>query len=398
MPTVLESLTNFLTARRAAPNGPDLIDRWNRSMETQVNVSAGNGERVDGKPSTWTDGVNEWWHIRVPKDANGEPHFNDYQIPWPLDHHAEAIGWTGWDWVSRTSRALGFDFDIITGHAPGVGITGEQLEAVKVAAQAVPWVEVRKSTGGGGLHLYVHFDGEGIPTANHTEHAALGRTVLSLLSSEAGFDFASQVDCCGGNMWIWHRKMTAANGGLSLIKAAERELTAGDLPSNWRDHVDVVTRKRTKIRIRGVEDEASVEALATSRKIVPLDAQHKKIITALASVGSAIWVPDHWLLQTHTIALAKLMEPELKAELGLKGFFSTGSRGSTDVNCFAFPLPDGAWKVYRFGNAVRETDTWERTDAHSWCYFNRQPGSGHGREGVWRSGAGQWAGVSVLAG
>ena len=137
----------------------------------------------------------------------------------------------------------GFDFDAITAHAKGIGVSNEELERIKQAAMAWPYVEVRKSTGGGGIHLYVYFDEAGIPTANHTEHAALARCILGMMSSETGFDFASQIDACGGNMWFWHRKMTPENEGLKLIKPAEKVLSVADLPPNWRDHIEVVTRK-----------------------------------------------------------------------------------------------------------------------------------------------------------
>ena len=43
---------------------------------------------------------------------------------------------TGWDWQARRSRWLAFDFDSLTGHAKGVGISDEELEKVKQAAEA----------------------------------------------------------------------------------------------------------------------------------------------------------------------------------------------------------------------------------------------------------------------
>ena len=43
-------------------------------------------------------------------------------------------------------------------------------------------------------------------------------------------------------------------------------------------------------------------------------------------------------------------------------------------NCFLFPLPNGAWRVYRFSPGVAEADTWTQ-DGQGWttCYFNRYP-------------------------
>ena len=239
MPRVSEAIDKFLQARKTAANA-DLADRWHVGMETQVNVSGDGGEPVAGKRSTWSDGVNQWWNVRIPKNAADNPTFNDYPLPFPLDDHAEGIGMTGWDWEARRSRHFGYDFDAIADHAKGVGVDGERLAKVKEAACALPYVEVRRSTGGGGIHLYVYADTEGIPTANHTEHAALARCILGMMSAEVGFDFASHIDACGHVMWIWHRKMSPANHGLEIIKPAERHLSVTDLPESWQSAAPVV--------------------------------------------------------------------------------------------------------------------------------------------------------------
>ena len=380
MPTAIESLRSFLQARRVTHNGPDLLDHWTPAMETQVNVAAGKGDPVAGKRNTFTDGIDEWWNIRIPKNAHADPEFRDYEMKWPLDLHADAIGCTGWDWQARRSRWVGFDFDSITGHAAGIGVTDEQLAQVRKAAENLPYAEARRSTGGNGLHLYVYFDEEGIPTNNHTEHAALARAVLGMMSSETGFDFASQIDCCGGLLWIWARKMTPENKGLELLAAAEKELSVSDLPANWRDHVEVVTRRRAKVRVQAIADQHvdPFEALACSRATVPLNDEHKAIIDDLTRSGfSTVWTTDHHLLQTHTKALANLIDdPEKRRGLGLKGVFQTISEGNDRAtpNCFMFPMLDGAWRVYRFSPGIAEAETWEQ-DGEGWtcCHFNRLP-------------------------
>lgn len=66
MPRVSEAIQNFLQARKTTANS-DLVDRWSIDMETQINVAAGNGEPVAGKRSTWSDGINTWHSIRIPK-------------------------------------------------------------------------------------------------------------------------------------------------------------------------------------------------------------------------------------------------------------------------------------------------------------------------------------------
>jgi len=373
MPRVSEALYSFLQARKTAANA-DLIARWSIDMEVQVNVAPGGGDPVAGKRSTWSDGINEWFNVRVPKNAATDPSFIDYNLSFPLALHAEGVGMTGWDWQARRSRHFGYDFDAITGHAKGIGITDEELEKVKQAACALPYVEVRRSTGGGGIHLYVYFDAEGVPSENHTEHAALARCILGMMSAETGFDFASQIDACGHVMWIWHRKMSAENHGLEIIKPAEKQLAVADLPANWRDHIEVVRGRRAKIRVNQIteEDQDPFEALASSRKIIPLDNSHKAQIEALMRSGyTTLWVADHHLLQTHTCALQKIMEEEK-----LVGLFKTISDGRDPgtPNCFCFPLPNGAWKVCRFSPGINEADTWTQSeDGWTICYFNRYP-------------------------
>jgi hypothetical protein len=181
-------------------------------------------------------------------------------------------------------------------------------------------------------------------------------------------------------MWIWAKKMTAENQGLALVKPASQVLAKTDLPANWRDHVEVVKGKRSKIRVDGVPDEEldPFEALASSRRIVPLDNKHKQIIDELRRLGgSVVWIPDYHLLQTHTALLQRLMDDEAKKkELELTGFFKTNSLGRDlgGANCFLFPIDAGGWKVYRFSQGISEAETWEQ-DGEGWttCYFNRTP-------------------------
>lgn len=384
MPKVTEGVRRFLTAKQAGLPGADLLERYLRwgpeNLETQINVASDGGDPVEGRRNTWTDGTCNWFHIRIPKNAYDKPEWDDYELRWAPEEHAEAIGSTGWDWKTLRSRWVGFDFDDITDHAKGVGVNEEELEQVREAAQALPYVEVRKSTGGRGIHLYVLFDEKGIPTATHTEHAALARCILGMMTAEVNFDFASAIDACGSNMWIWRRTITDSNEGLLLLKSSTKALGVDDLPANWRDHIEVVTRRANKVKLQGVADEHidPFDELTSARRLVPLDDTHKATIEALMETGfSIIWVSDHHLLQGHTRALAKLMnDAQARSELGLVGHFQTNSPGNDpgNPNCFLFPMDGGGWRVYRFSPGVSEAETWVQ-DGAGWttCYFNRLP-------------------------
>ena len=95
----------------------------------------------------------------------------------------------------------------------------------------------------------------------------------------------------------------------------------------------------------------------------------------MRSGATTLWVADHHLLQTHTTALRKLLDDEGQGPQ-LVGIFKTLSEGRDPgtPNCFLFPLPNGAWRVYRFSPGIAEADTWTQ-DGQGWttCYFNRYP-------------------------
>jgi len=203
-----------------------LFSHW--PAETQVNIREDIGEPIEGTTGREIEGF-ECFPRRFPKDAGTEPDWSRDYISWPLSVGAEAIGATGF--TKQGSAWVGFDFDSITGHATGVGVTDEELHRVKEAAKGLAYVEARRSTGGAGLHLYVHLDR--IPTANHTEHAAVARAVLGKMSRDAGFDFKASVDCFGGILWLWSRRATSENQGLALLKPATAVLTEADI-AEWR--------------------------------------------------------------------------------------------------------------------------------------------------------------------
>ena len=327
MPRVSQAVKTFLS--RVPHNCPEMAAWYTDDMELQVMVAADNGEPVAEKRNTWSDGVIEWGHIRVPKNADTEPFDNDYEMRWPLHDHVEYIGMTGWDWRNKRSIRLGYDFDALVGHAVGVGVSKDELTRVREAVERIPQAWLFRSTSGNGLHLYLMFDPEKAPqTNNHHEHAALARSCLGVISNLVNFNFEASLDVCGSNMWIWGRKMTEENLGLSLIKRGEGYF---EPPDRWRDHISVITRKRTKVEVSGApEGEGeNVENLAASRRVIPLDATHRAVIDALQELNyTTHWVPDHNLLQTHTRALQEVSERFAREGSPFAGHFVTLSDGN----------------------------------------------------------------------
>jgi hypothetical protein len=349
-------------------------------MECQVNVAQDGGDRIQGEYKGrqwlgWGDGIQTWKAFRIPRNANTNPEYTDTPMSYDLVKHAEGIGMTGWDWENKVSKWVAFDFDAITGHSDRhtKKLTDAQLKEIRKVVSDLDWVSVRHSTGGKGLHLYVKVDD--IPTENHNEHAALARAILGKMSAITGFDFQSRVDICGGNMWVWHRKMKGTHG-LELIKEGG---TLGDAPENWRDHLVVVSGKKRKVVPSFIAEseindvERLFEELSGQRPRNILDDEHKQLIDFLdKSAACWWWDQDHNMLVCHTYDLLEAYE-----QLSMRGVYLTSAKGAdqgADHNCFAYPLRKGSWVVRRYTPGCTEESTWEQ-DGNGWttCYLNQQP-------------------------
>ncbi len=373
-----EAIKKLLNAK----THPDLAALYTRNMEVQYNVAQDNGERVEqdykGRAGiqSYTDGLDRWSAFRIPKQANTDPVDNDCDVHTDLYTHAEGIGMTGWDWHNRQSHWVAYDFDALTGHSEKhlKKLTDIELQNLKDVVAKIPWVTIRLSTSGKGIHLYVFL--EPVTTANHTEHAALARAILGYMASLTGFDFQSKVDTCGGNMWVWHRKMTGTDG-LKLIKQGER---LKDIPANWKDHVRVVTGNARKTLPEFITSNVDAnpalvdlfEEVTAQKTRIPLDQDHQKLIKWLHDKGAcAWWDQDHHMLVTHTVYLQ-----EAHTTLQLRGVFKTNAKGENygaDHNCFAYPLKRGGWVVRRYTPGVAEEPTWDQ-DGKGWTrsYLNRE--------------------------
>lgn len=366
-----EAIKTFLTERTR----PDLSILYNDEMEVQVNAAQDNGTRVtkEYRGRTWhgwadpIDPTMIWKSYRIPFQAKTKPEYDPKEQSWPLGLHAEGIGMTGWNWVKKQSLWVAFDFDSIANHQQG--LTAEELEEVKVKSMGIPWVTVRKSTSGKGFHLYVMLDG--VPTQNHSEHAALGRAILGMLSSKTGFDFKSKVDACGGNHWVWHRKMEGTDG-LTLVKSGD---ILKEVPVNWTDHIDVVSGNRRKNLPRYVDapDVDDFEELCGTRPRTKLDETHLKLQEFLDTINAQWWWDqDHWMMVAHTSDLKKAHE-----ELQLRGIFDTIAKGTlhgADHNCYCFPLRKGGWVVRRYGEGIQEHASWDQDGrGYTRCFLNQEP-------------------------
>lgn len=365
--------TQAVQAMLKASTHADLAGLYNHDFECQVNVAPDGGTKIAGEYkgrqwNGWTDSVTTWKSFRVPYKANSDPEYNDPPMNFDLAAHAEGIGMTGWNWAERKSYWVAFDFDAMAGHSDKHSrkLTDEELADVARTLEQIPYCTIRRSTSGKGLHVYIFLNP--VPTNNHTEHAALARAILGQLASLTKYDFNSKVDICGGNMWVWHRKM-AGTDGLKLLKAG---VLLEEPPPNWRDHIEVCKGSRRKARpfFLGEGMDKAFEDLSGQQARVPLDDDHKKLIHWLAdNKCPGEFNQDHWSLQSHTADLK-----QAHTELQLKGIFETATTHSSPMNCFCFPLRNGAWAVRRYSTGVKEHSSWDQ-DGAGWtrCYFNREP-------------------------
>ena len=119
-----------------------------------------------------------------------------------LQDDCDFLGTTGWLWRSQRSLVVIFDIDSATGHP--VGLTSEQMTTVVDQLKTLPYVEIRRSKGGLGVHAFVWLNDE-TQIANHAEHTCVARMVLAQMVKDLGNDVLTRkgtLDCIGSNIWV----------------------------------------------------------------------------------------------------------------------------------------------------------------------------------------------------
>jgi hypothetical protein len=280
------------------------------------------------------------------------PGVNDgscYDKAYTIDDKATLLkfGSAFWDWCNQTQQIVGIDIDHETGHAEGVGISQSAFDEVDAHLKKLPWVEVRRSTGGLGRHVLVQFD-QPVDIKSRAESTALANAALTVMSRQTGFDFKSVKDCAGGNLWIYSSK--AADNAFQVMNPATGAIAVSDLPPGWRE-----------------AKAASSHMVSYSPSTIELSDEHLRIEKQIAGEGgSIIYVPDKGCYHIHTKAIEKAFQKH-----NYRGHFSTVSDG-TDLgkpNSFMFPLEDGGFLVKRFGNA-KESASWYDSANGSYAYLN----------------------------
>lgn len=344
-----------------------LAKLYSPCMEVQVNVAKEEGEIITGSYAGkqwqgYTNGLVTWKSFRIPWQAGTDPKYEDKDIRFDISKYAEAIGMTGWDYINKKSRWVGYDFDSIIGHKEG--LDDDELQEIQKQIASIPWCSLYTSTGGFGIHIYVFLDSD-YHVANHSEHSAIAKAILAKMSGLSGIKLESKVDAFGSNMWVWHRKAIPGKS-LQLIK---RGTILEEIPPNWQEYTTEVSRKV----ITPKKFFTNYDLLIASQHHIQLDDEHKRLIDWFEKQSTLWWWDsDKYMLVCHTYDLKRA-----HGDLRLKGFFDTVSEGKeagNDQNCFCFPAESGSWNVRRHTRGVTEHPSWF-IDSSGWttCFYNKLP-------------------------
>ncbi len=354
----------------------ELTDLYTPEMEVQVNVAQLEGRRIPGTQSIKYINENtgeQWAPFRIPW---GDKEYTDIPIHFDLIERFQAIGISGWNFVEKQSHWVAYDFDSVVNHAQG--ISEETLGQLVEHCSKLPYLDIVRSTSGLGYHIYVHFS-KPVPTENRTEHAALAKSLLSILTIESGFDWQANIDCVGNMFWIASTKQDGTNG-LSYIKERDTPFPVEKIPAHWKDMA-----KKNKKYCKGKNvDSKEVEKAIGSVNKKELDEDHRALLNwFLEKARKVYWFEtDSNMLVCHTQDLEKAF-----TDLGIKGVFKTNSNShDPEQNCFAFPLENGAWIVRRFSKGCQENGVWFQ-DVNGWtsAYLGKTPTfeqACHAHEGV----------------
>lgn len=126
----------------------------------------------------------------------------DWNMDFDFSKSILAIGMNGWNVLRKTTRWISFDVDLKPPKKKG--ITEDRMKELVRQLADISYVNVRTSTTGTGLHLYVFMDQE-VPTRNHFEHRMVMWRVLDCICQDVGDDLYEILTNGGRNHWVYHK-------------------------------------------------------------------------------------------------------------------------------------------------------------------------------------------------
>lgn len=248
----------------------------------------------------------------------------------PIGSKLLAAGTAFWHWTAKKHTTIAIDIDTDDGHAEG--LSARAFSSAFDACCQLPWLEIRRSSGGKGLHVFPQFS-RPVEVSSRAEASALANAVLTVASRETNFDLRAAKDCAGCNIWIF--KADAALNAYEIVKEATAALDPDDLPPGWRE-----------------AKEAAKHKVQFAPSTVELSPEHLEIEKQIQSLNySLIYVPELGCYHIHTHSLQ-----EAYHKYGYRGYFATASQGTDPgkPNGYMFPLPVRGFLVKRFGNAMED--------------------------------------------
>ena len=151
---------------------------------------------------------------------------DEFQFP---TRFINRIGQSGWNYKTKEVGHVCFDFDLADDHTT-TGVSAADLALIMEALSQISCCEVRLSTSGRGLHVYVKL-ASSVPAETRQEYTQTIDRVLTLLDELHALPFSlrSKVDTTAagrGVLWLWTPTPNASS--FKLISAATKTLSLGD--------------------------------------------------------------------------------------------------------------------------------------------------------------------------
>ncbi len=166
------------------------------------------------------------------RPRGGYPELPKVQVPskwWtvesPLPYSPELVsrvGQSGWNHIDKVVTYVCLEFDVASEHAT-TGISLNQLESIQAQLCKIPYVEVRRSTGGNGLHVRVPLV-RPVPAPTRAEYQATTFEVYCRLCNQLPLirDMVDQTALRRGVLWIWADRMNERS--FQLLSCATEQL------------------------------------------------------------------------------------------------------------------------------------------------------------------------------
>lgn len=266
------------------------------------------------------------------------------------------VGAYGLNWKTKTIEWIGLDIDAKNDgpiQKPGdKDVLVNQLASLK-------YCEVRNSSSGAGLHVYVKLANP-IPNVNsEKEYAAYRNALATIIENDLraiGGNYPTVFDRVGTVLYMW--KSGSKEGAYQLLRPAEILFDKDLVPETKNSKRSLASLGR----LPSSPEDAIIKGWTNEQyKFIIYLAQHDQSFTPSPSEGVAC--------QAHTTVVDAAIR-----SLGIPGYWSTNTPG-TDLshhNCYiTMPSNSNVIRIWRAGNGTTaETDAWTEVGGRTVAIVN----------------------------